>query len=111
ERWRGVPGHHFTNGFDLTLRPDKLTLPLRWHRPRRIFVNSMSDLFHQAVPDSYIAAVFAVMATARHHTYQVLTKRPARMRTLLTSPEFAGQIAQVVTALGGPADAIWPLAN
>jgi protein gp37 len=106
-----VPGHHFTTGFDLTLRPDKLALPLTWRRPRRIFVNSMSDLFHADVPDDYIAAVFAVMATAHQHTYQVLTKRHARMRVLLASSDFTGQVAEHVTALGGPADAGWPLRN
>jgi protein gp37 len=83
ERWRGVPGHYFENGFDVQLRPDKLTLPLRWRKPRRVFVNSMSDLFHADVPDEYIAAVFAVMAATPQHTYQILTKRHARMRSLL----------------------------
>lgn len=85
ERWRGTPGHYFENGFDVQLRPDKLELPLRWTRPRRIFVNSMSDLFHDQVPDEYIARVFAVMALAPQHTFQVLTKRHARMRSLLSS--------------------------
>jgi protein gp37 len=88
ERWRGIPGHHFENGFVVTLRPDRLEQPIRWKRPRRIFVNSMSDLFHQAVPDRFIARVFAVMATARQHTYLVLTKRHGRMRSLLNSNEF-----------------------
>ena len=83
ERWRGTPGHHFENGFDVTLRPERLSQPLRWKRPRRIFVNSMSDLFHEAVPDRYIAQVFAVMALAPQHTFQVLTKRHGRMRSLL----------------------------
>src|SRR4051812_19553342 len=62
ERWRGVPGHYFEHGFDVLLRPDKVGLPLTWSRPRRVFVNSMSDLFHTAVPDEFIAEVFAVMA-------------------------------------------------
>ncbi len=88
ERWRGIPGHHFEHGFDVQLRPDKLRLPLSWRRPRRVFVNSMSDLFHTDVPDDYIAAVFAVMALAERHTFQVLTKRHARMRSLLSSPSF-----------------------
>lgn len=85
ERFRGTPGHYFEHGFDLQMRPDKLDQPLRWKRPRRIFVNSMSDLFHDQVPDWYIATVFAVMALAPQHTFQVLTKRHARMRSLLTS--------------------------
>lgn len=83
ERWRGTPGHHFENGFDVQLRPERLDQPLRWRKPRRIFVNSMSDLFHDRVPDEYIARVFAVMAQANHHTFQILTKRHARMRAFL----------------------------
>jgi protein gp37 len=88
ERWRGTPGHHFENGFDLTLRPERLDQPLRWKKPRRIFVNSMSDLFHDGVPNEFIAKVFAVMALAQQHTFQVLTKRHGRMRSLLNSPDF-----------------------
>ncbi|HEX3957750.1 MAG TPA: phage Gp37/Gp68 family protein [Trebonia sp.] len=83
ERWRGIPGHHFENGFDVTLRPERLSQPLRWKRPRRIFVNSMSDLFHESVPDEFLHRVFAVMAMASQHTFIVLTKRHARMRSLL----------------------------
>ncbi|MBE5453442.1 hypothetical protein E3G52_000306 [Mycobacteroides abscessus] len=90
ERWRGTPGHYYENGFDVQLRPDKLDLPLRWTKPRRIFVNSMSDLFHDKVPDDYIARVFAVMALAPRHTFQVLTKRHGRMRSLLTRCEHSG---------------------
>ena len=84
ERWRGVSGHHFENGFDVTLRPERLEQPLHWRRPRRIFVNSMSDVFHEAVPDDFIARMFAVMAECPQHTFQVLTKRHGRMRALLT---------------------------
>ncbi len=83
ERFRGVKGHPYERGFDLRLVPEKLTDPLRWRTPRRIFVNSMSDLFHEAVPDDYIAAVAGVMVQAHWHTYQVLTKRSARMCELL----------------------------
>ncbi len=79
ERWRGVPGHPYEQGFDLRLVPHKLAEPLHWRKPRRIFVNSMSDLFHKDVPNEYIAAVFGVMAAAPHHTFQVLTKRAVRM--------------------------------
>lgn len=83
ERWRGTPGHYFEHGFDVQLRPDKLDQPLRWKRPRRIFVNSMADLFHKDVPDEYIARVFAVMAMASQHTFLILTKRHARMRSFV----------------------------
>jgi protein gp37 len=83
ERWRGIPGHPYEQGFDLKLWPERLEMPLRWRKPRRVFVNSMSDLFHDDVPDEYIARVFAVMACASQHTFQVLTKRPGRMASLL----------------------------
>jgi protein gp37 len=80
ERFRGVKGHPFEQGFDLRLVPEMLDAPLRWKRPRRIFVNSMSDLFHAGVPSEYIARAFNVMFSAKQHTFQVLTKRPERMR-------------------------------
>jgi protein gp37 len=79
ERFRGVPGHPFEQGFDLRLWPDRLHLPFRWRAPRRVFVNSMSDLFHEKVPDQFIDYVFATMGNARQHQFQVLTKRPERM--------------------------------
>ncbi|WAA19776.1 hypothetical protein SEA_SHWETA_56 [Mycobacterium phage Shweta] len=94
ERFRGTPGHYFERGFDVQLRYDKLLQPMRWRRPRRIFVNSMADLFHDQVPDEYIAKVFAVMAAARHHTFQVLTKRHGRMRSLLSSEAFRDAVAE-----------------
>lgn len=75
ERFRGVEGHPFERGFDLTLRPARLKQPLQWRQPRRIFVNSMSDLFHKQVPISFIDAVFDTMEVAKWHTFQVLTKR------------------------------------
>lgn len=85
----GRLAHLHPGGFGVVrLRPEQLDKPLRWRRPRRIFVNSMSDLFHDDIPDEYIARVFAVMATAWNHTFQVLTKRHGRMRSLLNSPEF-----------------------
>ena len=83
ERFRGVRGHPFENGFDLRLIPDKLADPLRWRTPRMIFVNSMSDLFHENVPDDYMVNVARVMRLAKWHTYQILTKRSERMRDLL----------------------------
>jgi protein gp37 len=85
ERWRGIPGHPYEFGFDLRLVPEKLEEPLRWKRPRKIFVNSMSDLFHERVPDAYILATADVMLRADWHVYQVLTKRAERLRSLLQS--------------------------
>ncbi len=85
ERFRGVKGHPYEQGFDLRLVPEKLTEPLRWRAPKMIFVNSMSDLFHDEVPDNYIAAVAQVMVAAKWHTYQVLTKRSERLRDLLNT--------------------------
>src|SRR6476646_10794012 len=83
ERFRGVPGHPYEQGFDLRLVPEKLYEPLSWTNPRVVFVNSMSDLFHKGVPVSYIQRVATVMQTANWHTYQVLTKRADRMTALL----------------------------
>lgn len=85
ERFRGVPGHPYENGFDLQLRPDRMEQPLRWKKPRTIFVNSMSDLFHEEVPEDYIQQVFAVMESASHHRFQVLTKRSERLAQLAPS--------------------------
>jgi len=83
ERFRGVPGHPFGFGFDLRVVPEKLEDPFRWRDPRMIFVNSMSDLFHEGVSDEYIAAVARVMMRANWHTYQVLTKRAGRLADML----------------------------
>lgn len=82
ERFQGVPGHPYEMGFEVTLRPNRLDQPMRWRRPRLIFVNSMSDLFHELVPDAYIAEVFRVMESASWHTFQVLTKRSERLLAL-----------------------------
>ena len=79
ERFRGVPGHPYEQGFDLTLRQKRLDQPARWRRPRMIFVNSMSDLFHKKVPTTFIDQVFDTMEAADHHIYQVLTKRSSRL--------------------------------
>jgi protein gp37 len=79
ERFRGVLGHPYEQGFDMKLWPERLEMPLRWREPRMIFVNSMSDLFHEDVPDDYIARVFDVMIRAEHHVFQLLTKRSARL--------------------------------
>lgn len=80
ERFRGVPNHPFENGFDLTFREHKLREPLSWRAPRRVFVNSMSDLFHKDVPASFIDRVFETMEAANWHVFQVLTKRSSLMR-------------------------------
>lgn len=90
-------------GFKLTMHDDTLAAPLRWRKPRKVFVNSMSDLFHQDVTDEFIAKVFAVMALTPQHTYQVLTKRPQRMAALLTgqapSGPFWRQVRDAMTDL------------
>lgn len=83
ERFRGVAGHPFERGFDLQLVPEKLGDPIRWSKPKMIFVNSMSDLFHESVPDEYIEKICRVMLAANWHTYQILTKRADRMAALL----------------------------
>jgi len=83
ERFRGVPGHAYERGFDLRLVPEKLAEPLRWAKPRMIFVNSMSDLFHERVPDGYILRVAEIMSLANWHVFQVLTKRSERMKEML----------------------------
>lgn len=85
ERFRGVPGHPYERGFDLRLIPEKLDEPFRWARSRRVFVNSMSDLFHEGIPDSYVDRVFDVMRRADWHVFQVLTKRAERMRSFVSS--------------------------
>jgi protein gp37 len=83
ERFRGVPGHPFASGFDLTLRPERLKQPLTWRQPKRIFVNSMSDLFHKEVPTRFMDAVFDTMEAADWHSFQVLTKRSSLMARYL----------------------------
>jgi protein gp37 len=87
ERFRGVPGHAFENGFDLTFHPERLRSPFRWKKQSRVFVNSMSDLFHRDIPDEFIGKVYETMLGAslcpHRHTFQVLTKRPERMRRIV----------------------------
>lgn len=86
ERFRGVKGHPFEQGFDLLLVPKKLSEPLRWSEPRMVFVNSMSDLFQEGVPQAYIEKVAETMRLANWHTYQVLSKRSQRLREMLCGP-------------------------
>jgi protein gp37 len=96
ERFRGIPGHPFEQGFDLRLVPEKLNEPLHWRKPLRIFVNSMSDLFHPLIPSEYIECIARVMAAADRHVFQVLTKRPERMRDLLRAElRWAGDLRNV----------------
>ena len=114
ERWRGIPGHHFETGFDVTLRPERLTIPLKWRKPKRVFVNSMSDLFHKDIPDEYIARVWAVMALTPQHTYQILTKRHGRMRSLLNDPGFEKLVDRALLTMPEASDPkltrrSWPL--
>src|SRR5579864_5263960 len=96
ERFRGVPDHPYEQGFDLRLVPSKLDQPLHWRKPRMVFVNSMSDLFHEDVPEEYILKVARVMQRANWHTYQVLSKRAARMRDLLqTNLRFVAELSHI----------------
>jgi len=90
ERFRGVKDHPFQYGFDLVLRPERLQQPLLWKKPKRIFVNSMSDLFHKKIPKSFIDSVFDTMEAAHWHTFQVLTKRSSIMTRYLLERYGAG---------------------
>ena len=113
----GQRSHAIGSTTGVRLHPERLDQPLRWRRPRRIFVNSLSDLFHDDVPDEYIARIFAVMALAQRHTFQVLTKRHARMRSRLSSATFQRQVGDAIRGLvaTGKPDrawyASWPLPN
>ncbi|MBV9688379.1 MAG: phage Gp37/Gp68 family protein [Ktedonobacteraceae bacterium] len=101
ERFRGTTGHPYQQGFDLRLWPERLDAPTRWKRPRLIFVNSMSDLFHKDIPDDFIVQVFCTMAhRAPQHTYQVLTKRPSRLVN-------TSLLAQIKEAIGSWPAHIW----
>jgi protein gp37 len=82
ERFRGVPGHPYEQGFDLRFWPERLDQPLKWKRPRMIFVNSMSDLFHERIRFEFIEQVFETMSAAEEHTFQILTKRHERLAEL-----------------------------
>lgn len=84
----------YPNAFDVTLRPERLDQPLRWGKPRLVFVNSMSDIYHSEIPTDYVAQMFAVMALAPRHIFQILTKRHGRMRSLLSSDAFVANVAE-----------------
>jgi protein gp37 len=87
----------YRNGFGITLHPDQLDLPLRWKQPRRIFVNSMSDLFHEAIPEDFVGRVFSTMARAHWHIFQVLTKRASRLAELAPDLEWPRNVWQGVS--------------
>jgi len=92
ERWRGIPGHPYEQGFDLKLWPTRLRLPLQWKKPMMIFVNSMSDLFHKDVPVEFIQEAFSTMSRAYWHTFQILTKRADRLADLAPKLEWAPNV-------------------
>ena len=96
ERFRGVEGHPYEQGFDLCVWPARFDLPLKWKSPRTIFVNSMSDLFHRDIPDEVVEAVFETMRRADWHTFQVLTKRAERMRAFVLARGARGLAPDVV---------------
>ncbi|WP_328545410.1 phage Gp37/Gp68 family protein [Streptomyces europaeiscabiei] len=110
ERFRGHAA--FPHGFDVQVRANKVNDPLSWRKPTRVFVNSMSDLFHADISQEWIADIFGVMAAARRHTFQLLTKRHARMRSLLTDTGFVDSVRRRALGKGLPSDQwVWPLPN
>jgi len=121
-RLQHLPAYTGRSFTDVALHAERLQQPLRWRKPRRIFVNSMSDLFHEKVPDSFLDEVFAIMAlcdvTERGHDFQILTKRPARMRAYMTDPGTLPRITRSIQHLwqregspGATAAPRWPLPN
>jgi protein gp37 len=95
----------YQNGFAVTLHEDQLTLPLRWKQPRKIFVNSMSDLFHEEIPDDFIIRAFKIMERASWHLFQILTKRAERLADLASKLPWPSNIWQGVSVEN--ADYIW----
>jgi len=110
ERWRGVPGHPFEQGFDVRLWPDRLGVPLRRRKPTRYFVNSMSDLLHDAVGTEFVARVLAVIAVAQWHTFQLLTKRPGRLASMLADDGFWALVDEAAAAYDPPPQAVAAIA-
>jgi protein gp37 len=96
-RLKEMGNPRYTNGFRLTLHPDQLDLPLRWGKSKMIFVNSMSDLFHEAIPDDYIKKVFATMVKADWHIFQILTKRAERLAKLAPQLPWPSHVWQGVS--------------
>ena len=97
KRLKAMGQPNYANGFAVTLHEHALELPLRWRKPQTIFVNSMSDLFHEKVPTDFIARVFDVMCRADWHRFQILTKRSARLRELASCLEWPAHIWMGVT--------------
>lgn len=95
ERFRGVAGHPYEGGFDPQLRPDRIEQPRSWNTPRMVFVNSMSDMFGEFVPDAYLARVFKVMRETPQHTYQILTKRADRMAAWTKTQSWLASAANI----------------
>lgn len=121
-RWTSLPWTPANAGQNVVLHPERLVKPLRWRQPRRVFVNSMSDLFHEQVPDEFIDRVFAVMSATQRHTYQILTKRPERMRAYCADPLRRERVRAAVAVgvccawpenavLSGAGGEGWPLPN
>lgn len=115
-RFPDAPTQYHRPFSEVQLIPDRLALPLRWTKPRRIFVDSMADLFHADVPEDFIAQVFAVMGLATQHTFQILTKRPQRMARLMSSHEFVQKVNWAGEDIEGAKRALltwpkWPLPN
>ncbi len=98
-------------GFGVAWHEDVLLAPLRWRKPRRVFVNSMSDLFHGAVPTDFIVRVLAVIAATPEHTYQVLTKRHGRMHSALSHPDLPDQVEEAISEFSHTSLDRWPLPN
>lgn len=108
-RLRSMGSLRYSRGFAVTLHPDLLTLPLKWRRPRMVFVNSMSDLFHEAVPYEFIRSIFDVMSQAATHTFQILTKRSPRLAAIATDLPWPSNVWQGVS-IESP-DYLWRLAD
>lgn len=96
-RLQAIGNHRYAHGFQVTLHPELVDYPLQWRAPRIIFVNSMSDLFHQSVPLNFIKRVFQVMNRCPQHTFQILTKRSGRLRRLSGAVDWTHNIWMGVT--------------
>src|SRR5258707_7820500 len=99
-RLHAMGNPRYRNAFEVTLHSDQIELPLKWRQPRRIFVNSMSDLFHEDVPDAFIERVFATMAAASWHAFQILTKRAERLAEMAKQLRWPGKVWQGVSTEG-----------